>query len=92
MSFEHESGSIPPQDKILRAQGVRDMLGCSLGMVYLMAENKEICHFHVGNRLFFRESKIQEWIEDQERKSVAGPIVEKPVKYGTMRKLQQAGK
>lgn len=92
MSIEHETGNIPVQCKILRAQGVRDMLGCSLSMVYLMAENKELCHFHVGNRLFFRESKIQEWIEEQERKSVAGPIVEKDVKYGTMRKIQQAGK
>jgi excisionase family DNA binding protein len=60
------------------------MLGVSEWVVYDWARKKLIPHIKVGKRVLFRRSSILQWLDEQEKASMA---VE-PVRQGKIRRLK----
>jgi excisionase family DNA binding protein len=58
------------QRKTLTAQEVADYLGVHLETIYTMVRQKQIPHFRLRRRIFFSVETINEWMREQERKSL----------------------
>lgn len=61
-------------EEILDPQEALAFFGTSLSYSSLMRQAREgkIPCFHIGSKVFFRKSKLIEWIEQQEQRSLQG--------------------
>ncbi|MED2945470.1 helix-turn-helix domain-containing protein [Bacillus swezeyi] len=53
----------------LTPQEVADFLGVHKETIYIMVRKREIPHFRVGKKIFFRVDSLNEWIRKQEQES-----------------------
>lgn len=56
--------------KTLTAQEVADYIGVHLETIYTMVRQKQIPHFRVRRRIFFSIETINNWMHEQEKKSL----------------------
>ncbi|MCY7585478.1 helix-turn-helix domain-containing protein [Bacillus safensis] len=59
-------------NKRMSVQEAADYLGVHHDTVYSMVRTKEIPHFKVRSRIFFREHTLDQWITAQEEKILKG--------------------
>jgi excisionase family DNA binding protein len=59
-------------DRLLTTREVAEMLGFTMGTVQGWYERGELPGFRVGGRLRFRESEVEEWLEQKRPQRGAG--------------------
>ena len=57
-----------------------DYLRCSESFIRQLVRNKSIKSFRIGNRLYFKKSSIDDWIETQELNSIRDTQDESKIK------------
>lgn len=59
-------------DESMTPKEAAPFLKISTWMLYDMVRKKQIPHFKVRSKIFFRKSALEQWVLDQEAASVAG--------------------
>lgn len=59
---------------------VANYLKCSISGIRNLVRNKNIPFYRVGNRLFFKKSSIDLWIDKQEKNNMQDTICETKIK------------
>lgn len=59
---------------------VSKYLKCSISGIRNLVRNKNIPFYRVGNRLFFKKSSIDLWIDEQEKNNMQDTIYETKIK------------
>jgi len=52
---------------ILTVSQLADLLGVHQDTIYTMVRQKQIPHFRIRSRIFFRVESINAWMQEQER-------------------------
>jgi excisionase family DNA binding protein len=54
-------------EKLLTARELAELLGFAAGTIVDWAERDELPHFKIGNKLRFKPSEVEAWLEQQRR-------------------------
>ena len=61
--------AVPP---VLTAAEAAQFLKCSTWMIYELAKQDRVPHFHIGNRVRFPTDALMTWVESQSAITTAG--------------------
>jgi excisionase family DNA binding protein len=70
----------------LEAKQAAQYLGCSYWTILEMAKKGQVPHIRVGKRVLFRKNVLDQWMEEQEKLSIAKT---EETGYGKLRRVAE---
>lgn len=66
-----EKSNPPEPEQFLDVNEVGELLRLSAQTIYGLVHTRQIPHSKKGNRLYFKKSELQQWMQDGRRKTIS---------------------